>query len=79
MIYTTNKLLRACINYKSIFCIRTKTILNYYRLEVKHKFCLPITFNNLLKACFSIKKCLITIKTRPYAYFLLKPRLLTDF
>ena len=28
-------------------------------------FCIPITFNNPLKACFSNKKYLITIQTRP--------------
>ena len=28
-------------------------------------FCIPITFNNLLKACFFNKKYLIMIPTRP--------------
>ena len=31
----------------------------------KNPFCLQIAFDNPLKACFSNKKYLVTIKTRP--------------
>ena len=44
---------------------------------------LPITFNNPLKACFSNKKYLITILTRPTqivkVYFLLKTQFSMEF
>ena len=46
-------------------------------------FCIPITFNNQLKVCFSNKKYTITTQTRltqiVKVYFLLKNWVLTDF
>ena len=45
--------------------------------------CIPITFNNPFKVCFSNKKCTITTQTRLTqiikVYFLLKNQVLTDF
>ena len=32
---------------------------------MRNNFCIPITFNNPLKACFSKKKYLITIQIHP--------------
>ena len=38
----------------------------YFEIRVnQYSFCIPINFNNLLKACFSNKKYLITIQTPP--------------
>ena len=34
-------------------------------LQVQNSFCIPITFNNSLRASFSNKKYLITIQTHP--------------
>ena len=48
----------------------TKALIFYYYKYVKeygtyNQFCIPITFNNSLKICFSNKKYPITIQTRP--------------
>ena len=51
--------------------------------EYKKTICIPISFNNPLKACFSNKKYPITIQTRQTqivkAYFLLINCFLTEF
>ena len=59
--------------------IKLNHIIYYY----EHKFfCIPITFNNSLKACFSNKKYPITIQIRMKQivkeYFWMKNRFLTD-
>ena len=52
--------------------------------EKKKNICIPITFNNQLKVCFSNKKCPITIQTRPTQLvcgniFLIEKPVLTEF
>ena len=75
-----------CVSNKLIFIsnILIKVIKLYLIMIEKKKitqilqkiFCIPITFNNPLKVCFSNKKYPITIQTRPTqivkVYFLLK-------
>ena len=50
---------------------------------VKKHLCIPITFNNLLKACFSNKKYIhITIKPRPtqiVKVFLIEKSVINEF
>ena len=52
-------------------------------IENQFELCIPITFNNPLKSCFSNNKYHIKIQARPTqivkVYFLLKKRFLMDF
>ena len=56
---------------------------NIGALKMQNIFCVPITFDNPLKVCFSNKKNTITTQTRPRQivkfYFLLNYLFLTDF
>ena len=81
-IYNTyNPLSRAILDFSLLFLVK----LSLYFVFLGHLkyFCIPITFNNPLKVCFSNKKYTITTKTRPIqmvkVYFLLENRGLLDF
>ena len=54
-----------------------------YYMAFFNILCIPITFNNMLKACLFNKKYLITIQTRltqiVKVYFLFKNQFLKDF
>ena len=64
--------------YKFVYHIRFSQ-----KQMIINNFCIPITFNNPLKVCFSNKKYTITTQTRPTqivkVYFLVKNQVLKDF
>ena len=75
---TEIKLRLEFILYKNLYS--NKRMFQNYGQNV---FCIPITFNNPLKVCFSNNKYTITTQTRPTqivkVYFLLENQVLTDF
>ena len=70
------------MSQKARFPIHTVIYINFL-IKIYNIFCIPITFNNPLKVCFSNKKYPITINKRQAqivkVYLLLKNQILTDF